>query len=328
VSVHAHWLDALPPGPRRVLLGVTAAALLLGTALSGVAAPGARDGIALGVVLGLAGAWAGVWVWLGRPAVARRQAARLAEEDERARDRGLIVSSAAPPERTGLQAVVARDPGFSLPVLHDLVRALHRRTTGAEAVHGPIRVLDARIEGERTRLSVLVRASRPDGAAICRILRLSRPTGTASLPPEPVAAGADGGWRVDAAEDVEAPPEPPIIADPAMPAARRALLLRAEAFDLGAFEALVDEIDAALDHAGGDPAVAPYTTPSGAECVRWWAAGEGIPPSEPPTEWIAVEEDGWSERIEVRRGARVLGLLRRAGQPDAPWQLWRLRRAP
>ncbi|MEZ4236961.1 MAG: hypothetical protein R3F59_12575 [Myxococcota bacterium] len=321
------WIDAIGAGPRRALLAGTAAALVLGTASSALPEGAAlHDGIALIVVLGLAAAWWLAWARLGRPAVEAQQAALQADEARRQRDRGLVVSAVAPPVRTGLDALRERDPGFSLPVLSDVIRALHRSTAATPGappepnrwVHGPVRVVAVAVGAERTTLDAVVQALAPDGTALCRRLRLSRPNGAAS----PVPGGADGGWRLDSAVPAERPAPVAVAPDPRLPAALRALSQRDEALDRAALEALVEAVDAAVD--SGD--VEPYATSGGLECVIWWRAQQGLPPSG-PSEWLSVDEDGWTERIEVRRGKRILGLMRPSARPEAAWRLWRLREA-
>ncbi|MEN0061867.1 MAG: hypothetical protein AAGA48_06920 [Myxococcota bacterium] len=118
--------------------------------------------------------------------------------------------------------------------------------------------------------------------------------------------------------------------DPDWPAARRALLARAEALDADGFDVLFVQVNAEIDRLAAADATSrsssPYLTPAGARALGFWAEGPGVPPGGPDAAWLLVEEDAWHERIEVQCGLRVLGLCRAAGQADAPWQLWRLRR--
>jgi hypothetical protein len=68
-------------------------------------------------------------------------------------------------------------------------------------------------------------------------------------------------------------------------------------------------------------------TADGQADLAYWRA-VGLPSDVGAIEWLEVGQDGWFDRIERALGARVLSLRRTAGEADAPWELWRVRRRP
>ncbi len=303
------WLDVLPATARTGLLASSAGLAVVGTS------PLAEElWVAVGIALGVLAAWVGVYVAVARPALRDAAEARLDQSAASARDRGILVQRVMKAHGGGsdMHRILQGDPAFSVPVLLEL--ATQELEDGLTA--GPGQIVAARQGDDRVELEVVVRVH--GAGAPARRITLSRPVGATSPPPGAEASG----WTANVVEHPAPPPTEAAI-DPGLPAARRALLARAEAFDLEGFEALVAEIDAALDRDGGGEA---YCTPLGAACLQWWAQA-GQPPGGGPTTWLEVEEDGWFERIEVRRGQRILGLLRPSGEPAAPWRLWRLRKA-
>ncbi len=304
------WLDVLPSGARRGLLAATAVGLGAPSATLGMSGldPIGQDVVAGGAVLVVGVLWLGAFFGLARPELERREREAAEARVRREHDPGLL--AAAGP-------VDLLDPAFSLPVLHEIVLA---RVGQGDVV----RVIDVRRVKDGTVLVALVEAP-----GRCRRVQVSRAPDAVSPSPDRATEEGAGGWRVTALEDVERPPDPPIAPSPTVPAARRALLARAEAFDLEAFEALLDELCDALQRVGETPdAAEPYTTVSGARALEFWRSSGGLPPLGDDHTWLEVEEDGWYERIEIRSGACVLGLLRPSGEPDAPWRLWRVRRSP
>lgn len=325
------WLDVLPPTPRRLLLGGTgislAAASLLLDPLS--VPPEHHTPIAAGVagVVGLG--WGLAWLGLARPALQRRQRAAEASAEDRARDRGLLAKQATKHRRTSLRgdaSLIESDPGFCLPAFLDAVVALHTAAAEVPITCGPASVEVVRWAPDRTRVDVLVGYARDDRTPRAARITVSRPPDASSPPPDAQGSLPEGAWALDQIVELDALPPPALAPAPGLAAARRALLLRAEAFDLDGFEALIAEINDALD--GEDAttgALEAYTTPGGLRAVRWWQTNNTLPTTDTEITWLEVEEDGWYERIEIRCGDRLLGLLRPSGQPDAPWQLWRLR---
>ncbi|HHO49472.1 MAG TPA: hypothetical protein ENK18_01050 [Deltaproteobacteria bacterium] len=327
------WLDVLPTLPRRLLLGGTGLGLAIPTLWLDplVPDPELHTAIALAVVGGLGLGWAGAWLGLARPVLAQQRLDAAASADARARDRGLLAKAATGRRGPALQGVAALsmdDPGFCLPASLDAIVALHTAASGAPIVGGPASLEAVRRQKDRIEVDVVAGYTEEGGGGRAVRLTASRPAGATSPPPDAQGAIPEGTWSLDRAVALDRLPAPSLKPDPGLAAARRALLLRAEAFDLDGFEALVAEINDVVDRADATTeALEAYTTPGGLRSVRWWHSSAELPQAGAGITWLEVEEDGWYERIEIRCGDRLLGLLRPSGQPEEPWRLWRLRGA-
>ena len=313
------WLESLPPRPRWVLVILTLAIAALGTAIAGSLSQ------AIMIVLLCAVLWGVAYGRMARPALLAAAAQRAVTAEDHARDRGLLVARAmAAHERQGsggLTALQAKDPGFSLPAfLAEAGRQASERV-GPGTLVGPSAVEAVRFREVRTEVRVALAMHHAEGGSATYRLALSRPVHAVSPPP-----GEPLGWELDGMDPHPWSPDVQGAPVAGLSAARRALLARHEAFDDDAFASFVEEVNQALDRADAESAWNAYATPEGVACIRWWKAGPGLPPPTGAVEWLDVDEDGWVERIEVRTGHRVLGLQRPSGHPEAPWQLWRLRR--
>jgi hypothetical protein len=293
-------LDDLPPSVRPALLGGTGVVLAAATALLGRS--GWPDWAVHLAVIAIGGGVGAAW-W-----EARKRFPPPPRPADGPHDRLRHVRLAAAPEAAGPSwndRLAAHDPGFSVPLLHRALRAL----AGAGEWAAP-RVESVELREGEIAVCALI-PGRPDSVR----LRVSRPRGV----PFPRPDSAEHGWRVDGREGVAgvAPPHAP-PADPGMPAARRALLLRDPSFDLDDFASFLREIRREL--AEGDPA---HLDPQGQADVAFHGA-PGPVDGATPVRWLEVELDGWYERIEVEHGGTWLSLLRTVGDPGAPWKVWRL----
>lgn len=284
------WLDTLPRPASLALVGATSGAALVGTL-----AP--ADGAAsLGIAAVVMGSF-----FAAHRLLARRSVATDPLSD---RDRGILARRAL--------KMVEDDPSFSLPDVAETLRSTLLPTKlGGPVELGPVvRVPPSHDTPDTLELVVAYRTPATTGVGRAVLGR----------------HGEDWVLRrfdqpVDLPDDLPHP-------SPWLAANRRVLLARSEAFDLPAFEALVEHVNALLDDpATDDAALRPWATPTGLSSVRWWSARGGLPAAEGPIEWVAVLEDAWYERVDLRAGDRVLGLLRRAGAPAEPWRLWRIRSA-
>lgn len=315
------WLQHVPAAERAALIGVVALVLGAPTVLLGrLEAPHrVADVVAVGAVAIAVGALLLEWRRHGAPGAARLAARRTSAESDRERNRSIAVSAWTPPETRPLDRLAARDPAFSLPVLLAAVSALlpvSGPAAAAEvvAVRERAGALASDPSGRPAAVEVDAVVRTPGGAVLAHV---SCPTDARS----PALADVPGAWRLDGTEPWTGA-EAAIVADPGVAAARRALVAR-DALDLRALEALAWQISAALD--AGDEASRPYVSEDGRADLAYWRA-VGLPPDEGPTEWIEVEQDGWFDRFELAMGARVLSLRRATGRPEAPWELWRVRR--
>ena len=322
------WLNDVAPGPRWALIGATAWALALGTVYE------AGTAAAMALMVGLVAVWTGVWAFVARPAAAARQERLARQEAHQARDRGILAERVMAGAREGthsgsLSSLAAMDPAFSLPLFLARVGRMVAAQVGShEVLVGPAVVERVEVLGSRVQVTLAVPIAAPQGSGARRVV-VSRPTSARTPPP----ASSEVSWSLGEVAPLDAMPEVAIPVSGSLAAARRALLARAEAFDLEGFEVLIAQLQELLGASGATPAgLTPYCTPEGLDAVRWWRAGAGLPGTAQGEGaeqlWLEVEEDGWYERIEVQCGARVLGLLRPSGDPSAPWQLWRVRRQP
>lgn len=292
-------LDRWPASSRTVLLAMTGSALAIATVglpfvpLSGLA----YDAAVVALLIALLAAWAAVGFGFGVEAPPDVVEASV-------RHRALIAGQWQE-RRPDLASLPEVDPAFSLITWTD---AIHEALSASvEGTLGPLTV--EQVDGRDVSVWV---AQQVDGELQGVRATLRR---------------ADERFTyVD--HELLPYPQAPTVHDPDWPAARRALFARAEALDPHGFETLFEAINAEIDRVAANEETsaedATYLSPQGLRCVTFWARGAGLPPAG-DIAWLSVEEDAWHERIEVRCGARVLGLCRRAGQPDAPWRLWRLR---
>jgi len=301
------WLDDLPAAPRLALLAGSAVGLGVPTLTV------SSDLAAIGFVAGVAAAWGAAWWGIARPRAHARTLQDQQRETHWVEARSLLGADAVHDRHRGLDALTTRDPAFSLPVFHAIVQ----RMVPDSAL---VQIASVRVADGQTEVQTIV-----TGETGSRHVLLRRAEDAHSPPPEEIADGA-GGWQIVSTRPGDAPPFPSTAPDPWLPASRRALLARGEAFDAEAFDAVLGEVGAALDHAASTGQVPEsYLEPTGTRAVKHFIEGPGLPAGGEASTWLEVEEDGWFERIEVRQGSRILGLARRAGQPEAPWKLWRLR---
>lgn len=287
------WLTELPPPLRWGLSGAVFGACAVGT---GAPADGPA---ALGIAGATAAALFGGW-WLAL----RERAAAPAVDPLSERHRGILARQAL--------AWVEEDPSFSLPdVVERLRDVLLPRQLGGPVEIGPVTRVPPTTDSVDT-LEIVVAYQTPA-------------TSSSAL----VVLGRDGDdWAIRRMETADGPLSP-AAPSPWITANRRALLARSEAFDRAGFEAMATRISELLDQPDVvDGELRPWTTPTGLSSIRWWRDHGGLPAANGPLTWLAVYEDAWYERVDLRCGDRCLGLLRRAGDPAAPWALWRVLRAP
>ncbi|MEM6925990.1 MAG: hypothetical protein AAF602_03590 [Myxococcota bacterium] len=295
-------LDGWPRASRTGLLAATGGGLGLATVVLPFLrlAPLAYDVAILVVVAGLVGMWG--LAYRGIEGALPRSASG---DDRAVRHRGLMAGRWLEHTASAVRLPEV-DPTFSLL---DWSRAIHEGLSDrVDGTLGPVNV--AGIEGSEVTVRALVWAR----ALTWVEARFTR----------------DGDRLTPIDHRTVAAPIPLVDIDPAWPAARRALISRDEALDVESFEVLFDQMNAELDQLvdadATTRAASPYLTDDGARSLGFWADGPGLPPAGSSAAWLTIEEDAWHERIEVQCGLRVLGLCRTAGEPDAPWQLWRLRR--
>lgn len=289
--VDVRWLDEVPAPLRWGLVGAA-----IGASLVGTLAP--ADGLgAAGIAAAVTAALIGTYVFVVVP----QRLAASPTDPLTERDRGILARRAL--------KLVEDDPSFSLP---DLVEQLRDELLPTK-LGGPVDI------GPVDRLPPT--PDTPDQLE----LRVAYQTPATSDTALVVLGRIHGQWAITDMQTGAAPPTTAATPSPWVVANRRALLARSEAFDQAGLEALVARISALLDEDGAD--LSPYTTATGGSSVRWWRANGGLPATSGALAWVAVLEDAWYERVDLRHGDRVLGLLRTAGEPEAPWKLWRVLRA-
>lgn len=293
-------LDAWPRDVRAVLLGATGSLLAVATLSLPLLRlpPIAGDTAAWLVVLGVAGTWILAYLRV-RPQLPRPA------PDLASRHRGILAGRWLDRAPTAVRLPEV-DASFSL--VAETARVRDRLAGAVRGTVGPVALVG--MVGDRLMARSLVYDGRPRWieATFRRVGEELELLGHEYVATPASVVEIDSGW----------------------PAARRALLARDEALDVVSFDVLCAqinaEIDALVDADVPTRAASPYLTPDGARSVAFWAEGPGLPPGGHEVVWLSVEEDAWHERVEVQCGLRVLGLCRRAGSADAPWQLWRLRR--
>ncbi|MBX2799188.1 MAG: hypothetical protein KTR31_16055 [Myxococcales bacterium] len=323
------WFEAITPAVRLALIGATFAALGASSFLLGPHPDPGRLTVVAGILGATLAVWILTWLTLARPVLQQRRASLEADAAAWARDRGVLAADALGAEAQaaigGLRALAARDPEFCLPAFLDRVLALFTEDRGPQTALGPVSIEEVELDDHLVTVSVQLASHDPAGAPTFHRVVVQRPDDARSGTPD---GDYDGSWRKTRVETLPSLTAPRTTPDPGLAPARRALLLRAEAFDLEGFEALIAEINGLLDRPDATvDEVASYATSRGAQAIRWWHA-TGMPAADDELVWLEVEEDGWYERIEVLCGRRLLGLLRPSAQPEAPWRLWRLRGTP
>ena len=287
-----HWLARLAPLPRWLLIGASTVGLMWGTGLA--------DGAAawtLAALVGLAWGWGG-WQALRTPTPASPHPPR---------DRGMLAREAMEALRTP-----DADISFSLPGFLARAKELIGLRLGEEPLIGPARVTHTQHQGPA--LTCLSRCTSTRG---CRRPDCSR---------DPMAPGRSITWR----RSREVAPTPSAPTWSPIPMCRPTSAACSHATRRLAWLGSRPSSRRCTRHSTQPGAttidLAPYCTPTGLTELRWWRAW-GLPNAEGELQWLEVQQDGQYERMEVQRGARVLGLLRAAGHPEAPWQVWRLRSA-
>lgn len=239
-------------------------------------------------------------------------------DDHPERLRGLVVAAwQSQATDAWNDRLAATDPGFSVPVLFQAIRALAGpgawgppQVEGLEAPPGEL-VLTVRVPGRPTSARLVL--TRPLGVPFSRPGGATGPVAGA-LPGAPLPVS--DGWRLARREEAPDGPAAQPAEDPGMPAGRRALLLRDPTFGPEDFDAYVRMVRTTLAE---DPAMLD-------EGARADLAFLGALPDRPieGVRWLEVELDGWYERVEVVCGGLWLSLARAAGRPEAPWVVWRL----